>query len=74
MTQVKDLNRKRVCDISDDGKSAYIRRGDCITKITADTDGNLILPVSKGGTHARDNLMSLCQSCHTKIHHDLGDR
>ena len=25
-----------------------------------------ILPVSKGGTHARDNLMSLCQSCHTK--------
>lgn len=21
-----------------------------------------------------DNLMSLCQSCHTKIHHDLGDR
>ena len=43
MTQVKDLNRKRVCDISDDGKSAYIRRGDCITKITADTDGNLTL-------------------------------
>lgn len=43
MTQVKDLNRKRVCDISDDGKSAYIRRGDCITKITADTDGNLML-------------------------------
>ena len=33
-----------------------------------------ILPVSKGGTLARDNLMSLCQSCHTKIHHDLGDR
>ena len=33
-----------------------------------------ILPVSKGSTHARDNLMSLCQSCHTKIHHGLGDR
>ncbi len=33
-----------------------------------------ILPVSRGGTHARSNLMSLCQSCHTKIHHDLGDR
>ena len=33
-----------------------------------------ILPVSKGGTHARENLMSLCQSCHTKIHHNLGDR
>jgi 5-methylcytosine-specific restriction protein A len=33
-----------------------------------------ILPVSKGGTHAKDNLMSPCQSCHTKVHHDLGDR
>lgn len=33
-----------------------------------------ILPVSQGGTHDRNNLMSLCQSCHTKIHHDLGDR
>lgn len=33
------------------------------------------LPVSKGGTHARDNLMSLCRSCHTKIHHrEIGDR
>ena len=47
MTQVKDLNRKRVCDISDDGKSAYIRRGDCITKITADTDGNLKVTYEK---------------------------
>ena len=34
----------------------------------------LLYTSSKGGTHARDNLMSLCQSCHTKIHHDLGDR
>lgn len=33
-----------------------------------------ILPISKGGTHAQSNLMSLCQSCHTKIHHELGDR
>lgn len=32
------------------------------------------LPVSKGGTHARDNRMSLCQSCQAKIHHDLSDR
>ena len=27
--QVKDLNRKRVCDLSEDKKIAYIRRGDC---------------------------------------------
>jgi len=32
------------------------------------------VPVSKGGTHARDNLMSLCRSCHNKIHHEIGDR
>ena len=25
-----------------------------------------ILPVDNGGTHAEDNLRSLCQSCHTK--------
>ena len=33
-----------------------------------------ILPVSQGGDHRDSNLMSLCQSCHTKIHRDLGDR
>lgn len=33
-----------------------------------------IRPVSKGGTHERSNLMSLCQSCHNKIHQKLGDR
>ena len=33
-----------------------------------------ILPISRGGTHAEENLMSLCQSCHTKIHREMGDR
>lgn len=33
-----------------------------------------ILPISQGGTHDPSNLMSLCQSCHTKIHMDMGDR
>lgn len=33
-----------------------------------------IIPVSQGGTHARENLKSLCKSCHTKIHHEIGDR
>ena len=33
-----------------------------------------ILPVSKGGTHSEDNLMSLCRSCHEKIHREIGDR
>ncbi len=33
-----------------------------------------ILPVSQGGRHNKENLMALCRSCHTKIHHALGDR
>ncbi|MGN0470072.1 MAG: HNH endonuclease [Acutalibacteraceae bacterium] len=33
-----------------------------------------IIPVSKGGTHDKNNLMSLCKSCHNKIHYELGDR
>lgn len=33
-----------------------------------------IKPLSQGGTHAESNLMSLCQSCHMKIHMELGDR
>lgn len=33
-----------------------------------------ILPISQGGTHDPTNLMSLCQSCHTKIHLEMGDR
>lgn len=32
------------------------------------------LPLARGGTHAEENLMSLCRSCHNKIHHELGDR
>ena len=33
-----------------------------------------ILPVSRGGTHSRDNLMALCRSCHNKIHIEMGGR
>lgn len=32
------------------------------------------LPLARGGTHDFSNLMSLCRSCHNKIHHELGDR
>ena len=39
--QVKDLNRKRVCDLSEDRKIAIIRRGDCLTMILANKDGTL---------------------------------
>ena len=33
-----------------------------------------IKPVSRGGDNSPENLMSLCRSCHNKIHHELGDR
>lgn len=32
------------------------------------------VPLARGGTHDISNLMSLCRSCHNKIHHELGDR
>lgn len=43
-------------------------------RLTPTEEVHHIFPISRGGTHARDNLMALCQSCHTKIHHDIGDR
>ena len=33
-----------------------------------------IIPVSQGGTNDESNLMSLCKSCHNKIHLEIGDR
>ncbi|NMA99968.1 MAG: HNH endonuclease, partial [Firmicutes bacterium] len=27
-----------------------------------------------GGTHDTSNLLSLCRSCHNKLHIELGDR
>ena len=33
-----------------------------------------IIPVSQGGTNKENNLMSLCKSCHNKIHLEIGDR
>ena len=51
MTQVKDMNKKRVCDLSDDRKTVYIRRGDCVTEIRAEKDGTLSVK-SRKESHA----------------------
>lgn len=32
------------------------------------------VPLSEGGTHDRGNLISLCKSCHSRIHAERGDR
>ena len=43
-------------------------------RITLMEEVHHIRPVSCGGTHDRANLMSLCRSCHNKIHLEIGDR
>lgn len=39
--EVRNLNDKRVCDISDDRHMIIIGKGDCLTFITANADGTL---------------------------------
>ena len=41
VTEFRDLNNKRVCDVSDDGKTAEIVRKDSMTRISANPDGTL---------------------------------
>ena len=36
-----NLDKKRICDISADEKTIVIRHKDCVTRITANTDGTL---------------------------------
>ena len=33
-----------------------------------------IVPVDQDGSDEESNLMSLCRSCHNKIHHEMGSR
>ena len=33
-----------------------------------------IKPLSEGGTHDAENLISLCKSCHARLHAQRGDR
>lgn len=41
MKTVKNLNNKRVCDISDDDRIVSIKMKDCMTYIKANPDGTL---------------------------------
>ena len=36
-------------------------------RLTPATETHHIIPVADGGTHAEDNLMALCKSCHSRI-------
>ena len=44
------------------------------SRLTPVEEVHHILPISHGGPHDRSNLMSLCRSCHQKIHLENGDR
>ena len=52
MEQVKNLDDKRVCDQSKDGKVIVIRKKDCITRITANADHCLVAAHRTVGTEA----------------------
>jgi hypothetical protein len=41
LSEVKNLDYKRVCDVSLDKRVIEIRKKDCITRITANADGTL---------------------------------
>jgi len=43
-------------------------------KATPAEEVHHIKPLSHGGTHDEDNLMSLCKSCHSIITAETGDR
>lgn len=50
--QIFNLNKKRVCDLSNDRRIAKIRKGDCVTLIRIGRDGTLY------ATHMRDKRSS----------------
>ncbi|MDR0286189.1 MAG: hypothetical protein LBI03_00535 [Clostridiales bacterium] len=41
MDEVKNLDHKRVCDISNDQKTVEIHKKNCITRITVNSNGTL---------------------------------
>ena len=41
MSEIRNLDEKRVCDLSSDSKVAEIVRKDCVTRISANPDGTL---------------------------------
>lgn len=43
-------------------------------KLTPTEEIHHKLPLSEGGTHATENLIALCKSCHAKLHAERGDR
>ena len=47
MAEIRNLNGKRVCDISPDRRVVEIVQKDCLTRITANPDGSLNIEHTK---------------------------
>ena len=43
MKEITNLDEKRVCDISLDGRVVEIKRKDCVTKVMANPDGTRLI-------------------------------
>ncbi|WP_405744494.1 hypothetical protein [Anaerovibrio slackiae] len=43
MTEVRNLDNKRICDKSSDERMIFIQRKDCLTIIQAKPDGTLLV-------------------------------
>lgn len=61
-------------------RSAYVKENPYCERcfknhiLTPTEEVHHIIPLLEGGTHNKENLMSLCKSCHAKIHAERGDR
>ena len=65
IAQIESINKRLIPEFTEELKEG---------RLTPVEEVHHIVPLSQGGTHRNDNLMSQCQSCHTKLHHELGDR
>jgi len=52
MSEVVNLDHKRVCNISTDARVIEIRRKDCVTRITANPNGTLNITHERIGQRA----------------------
>ena len=52
MSEVVNLDHKRVCDMSADARIVLIRRKDCVTRITVNPNGTLRITHKREGQEA----------------------
>lgn len=76
ISSLNELATKCTATISDmphSPNSGGSTMADAVCKIV-DLQEEINKDISQGGTNEESNLMSLCKSCHNKIHLEIGDR